>query len=53
MKWVMVEVEWNGKEHEMPTKYDTREEAERDRKIFYSVNPHKSCVIRQVEEKKD
>lgn len=50
MKWIMVEIEWNGKEHEMPTKYDRREDAEKDRQIFYSVNPNKTCILRQVEE---
>ena len=45
MKWIMVEIEWNGKEHEMPTVYDRLEDAEKDRQIFYSVNPHKTCVL--------
>lgn len=48
MKWILVEVEWNGAEHEMPTVYDRREDAETDRKIFYSVNPNKTCLIRTV-----
>lgn len=50
MKWVMIEIEWNGTEHEMPRLYDRREDAEEDRRIFYSVNPHKRCVIREKKE---
>ena len=52
MKWIMVEIEWNGKEHEMPTVYDRLEDAEKDRQIFYSVNPHKTCILRKVEEER-
>ena len=52
MKWILVEREWNGREHEMPTVYDRREDAEEDRRIFRSVNPHKTCLIREVPEEK-
>lgn len=50
MKWITVEVEWNGREHEMPTVYDRREDAEEDRRIFLSVNPHKRCYVKEVTE---
>ena len=52
MKWVLVEVEWNGKEHEMPTKYDKIEDAEKDRRIFCWENPRKGCLLREVKEEK-
>ena len=51
MKWILVEVEWNGMEHEMPTVYDRREDAEEDRRYFLSENPRKRCLIREVEER--
>jgi len=50
MKWILVEIEWNGKEHEMPTRYEKREDAEWYRQIFRSVNPRKTCVIRPIKD---
>ena len=52
MKWVLVEVNWNGEEHEMPTKYNKIEDAEKDRRIFYWENPHKTFLLREVKEEK-
>lgn len=49
MKWILVEIEWNG-EREMPTIYDRREDAEEDRRYFLSENPRKGCAIREVKE---
>lgn len=50
MKWILVEVEWNGREHEMPTVYERREDAEKDQKIFRWENPRKRCLLREVKE---
>lgn len=50
MKWILVEIEWNGNEHEMPTVYDRIEDAELDRRYFLSENARKRCVIREVKE---
>ena len=47
MKWVLIEVEWNGMEHEMPTVYDRREDAEEDRRIFLSENHGKRCRLEE------
>ena len=52
MKWILVEREWNGREHKLPTVYDRREEAEKEREIFYDVNPHKTFLIREVPQEK-
>ena len=48
MKWILIEVEWNGTEHEMPTVYDRREDAEEARRIFLSENRGKRCLIREI-----
>jgi hypothetical protein len=50
MKWILVEVDWNGKEQEMPIVYNTKEEAEEYRNIFCWENPNKGCIVREKED---